>query len=68
MHIKKTGGTVFASSTSLEGTFSENEKASGIYLTPYTDSFVVQRGNENKNIKILKCYIQGGIAITVTVV
>lgn len=42
------------------------EKASGIYLTHCTDSFVVQRGNENKDIKILKCYIQGGIAVTIT--
>lgn len=33
------------------------EKASGIYPTHCTDSFVVQRGDEIKDIKILKCYI-----------
>lgn len=63
------GGT---ESTSLEGTFSENEnccrlgKSSGIYFTHCTASFVVKKGSEIKDIKILKCYIQGGIAIKIT--
>lgn len=35
------------------------EKASGIYLTHCTDYFVVQRGSEIKDIKILKCFHSG---------
>lgn len=54
MHINKMGGT---ESTSLEGTFSENEKccrlgkSSGIYFTHCTASFVVKKEVKSKTLK-----------------